>query len=41
MTIRLVDGGWGKELIDAQRADASDLKIICPFIKAGALARLL
>jgi hypothetical protein len=41
MTIRLVDTGWGKELIDALRADTSELKIICPFIKAGALDRLL
>lgn len=41
MTIRLVDAGWAKELADALRADASDLKIICPFIKIGALDRLL
>ena len=41
MTIRLVDVGWGKELIEALRADASEFKIICPFIKAGALDRLL
>jgi HKD family nuclease len=41
VTIRLVDAGWGKELTDALRADASELKIICPFIKAGALGRFL
>ncbi len=41
MTIRLVDAGWGKELTDALRADASELRIICPFIKVGALDRLL
>lgn len=41
MTIRLVDSGWAKELTDALRADASELKIICPFIKTTALDRLL
>ena len=41
MTIRLVDAGWGKELTDALRADAGELRIICPFIKVGALDRLL
>ena len=37
MTIRLVDTGWDKELTDALRADASELRIICPFIKVRAL----
>lgn len=41
MTIRLVDSGWAKELTDALRADASELRIICPFIKTTALDRLL
>ena len=41
MTIRLVDSGWANELMNALRAGASDLKIICPFIKATALSRLL
>jgi len=41
MAMRLVDAGWGKELTDALRADASELKIICPFIKISALNRLL
>src|SRR5882762_4433008 len=37
----MVDAGWGKELTDALHADGSELKIISPFIKAGALGRLL
>ncbi len=41
MTIRLIDAGWGKEFTDALHADASELRIICPFIKSGALDRLL
>ena len=41
MTVRLVDAGWGTELTDALRADASELRIVSPFIKAGALDRLL
>ncbi|SDE89045.1 phospholipase D family protein [Rhodospira trueperi] len=41
MMVRLVDAGWGMELTDALRADANALRIICPFIKAGALERLL
>ena len=41
MTLRLVDSGWGKELTDALRMDSSALRIICPFIKFGALERLL
>lgn len=41
MTIRLVDAGWGEELTAALSADNSELRVICPFIKAGALDRLL
>jgi hypothetical protein len=41
MTIRLVDAEWGRELTDGLRADTRSLRIICPFIKAGALERLL
>ena len=41
MTIRLVDTGWRKELADAVLADSAELRIICPFIKVGALERLL
>lgn len=35
--IRLVDGGWDRELAAAIRADASEVCIVCPFIKKGAL----
>lgn len=41
MTIRLVDAGWSDELTAALSADKSELRVICPFIKAGALDRLL
>ena len=41
MTIRLVYGGWSKELVEAPSADASKLRIICPFIKVAALESLL
>lgn len=41
MTVRLVDAGWGAELTAALRADNSEFRVICPFIKAGALDRLL
>ena len=41
MTVRLVDAGWGAELIAALRADTSGFRVICPFIKASALDRLL
>ena len=39
--MRLVDGEWGDELTSAIRADRSALRIICPFIKLGALQELL
>ena len=41
MTIRSVDKEWRKELTDALHADASKLRIICPYIKVGALETLL
>ena len=41
MTMRLVDGGWGKEFTKALLKDASELRIICPFIKVSALQKLL
>jgi hypothetical protein len=41
MTTRLVDSGWSREFSDALRTNTSELRIISPFIKAGALARLL
>ena len=39
--IRLVNAGWGRELTEAIRADPSEVRIICPFIKKGALECLL
>ena len=39
--IRLVDGGWDRELAAAIRADSSEVRIVCPFIKKGALECLL
>jgi len=38
---RLVDAGWSQEIAQALRAEANELRIISPFIKAGALDRLL
>ena len=39
--IRLVDKEWGKEISDALCTDASELRIICPFIKKGAIEQIL
>ena len=41
MNVQLVDGGWSKEFTEAVINDASELRIICPFIKVSALQRLL
>ncbi len=41
MTTRLVDSGWLHEIDHAVGEDSNELRIISPFIKAGALARLL
>jgi hypothetical protein len=41
MTFRLVDGKWDEEFTEALSDDTSELRIICPFIKVGALQRLL
>ena len=41
MTARLVDAGWGTELTAALRADSSEFRVVRPFIKTGALDRLL
>lgn len=41
MTVRLVDAGWSAELTAALRADPGELRMISPFIKKGALGRLL
>lgn len=38
--IRLVDKQWSAELTDGLRVDTSALRVVCPFIKAGALDRL-
>ena len=40
-TIRLVDAGWDRELTAAILTDPSEIRIVCPFIKKGALDRLL
>ena len=39
--IRLVDAGWDQELSEAIRADRSEVRIVCPFIKKRALEDLL
>lgn len=41
MTFRLVDKGWHEEFTEALCDDASELRIISPFIKVGALQGLL
>ena len=41
VTFRLVDGEWGKEFTEALCEGSSELRIICQFIKLGALQRLL
>lgn len=41
MTLRLVDAGWGCELTQALQADITALRLTCPFIKLGALERLM
>jgi HKD family nuclease len=41
MTTRLVDAGWSREITAALHLEASELRIISPFIKVGALRRLL
>ena len=41
MTTRLVDSCWSREFTYALQEDAIELKIISPFIKVGALQRLL
>ncbi len=38
---RLIETGWGSELRACLRADRSHLRIVCPFIKRGAIERLL
>ena len=41
MKFRLVAEGWDSEFIAGLRQDPSELLIVCPFIKARALARIL
>ena len=41
MSVRLVDRGWDKEFDSALHVNSSSLRIICPFIKLGALQNLL
>lgn len=41
MTIRLIDREWAQEFTEAVKSDPNDLRIICPFIKVGAIDRLL
>ena len=41
MSFRLLHENWGGEFDRALRVDRSELRIVCPFIQAGALDRLL
>lgn len=41
MTFRLVDRNWDTEFTDALRRDSGTLRMVCPFIKARALERIL
>ena len=38
---RFVDKKWGKEISDALHTNASDIRIICPFIKKNAIEQIL
>jgi hypothetical protein len=40
MNFRLVDSGWGQLLNDALKKDHSHVRVISPFIKKRAAARL-
>ena len=41
MSYRLVELGWNKEVSEALKRDADELRVVCPFIKMGALERLI
>lgn len=41
MTTRIIDRGWGAEILAAAAADRSMLRVVSPFIKEAALRRLL
>jgi hypothetical protein len=38
---RLIDTGWGREIIRASTADSTLLRVVCPFIKLAALNQIL
>lgn len=41
MNVRLVDRSWGEELASCFKDETSGLRIICPFIKGGALWQIV
>lgn len=41
MSFRLIDTGWSKVLVDAMQHDHAAVRLVCPFIKQGAVERLL
>lgn len=41
MKFRLIDSGWDKVLDEALNANHASIRIVCPFIKRGAVNRLL
>lgn len=41
MDFKLVDQGWGELINCAMKRDSTRIRIICPFIKAGAAKRLM
>ena len=41
MTTRLIDKGWDAQFTEALNDDSSYLRIVCPFIKAPSIKRLL
>lgn len=41
MTFHLIDTGWSNVLVDAIQHDHSAVRLVCPFIKQGAVERLL
>lgn len=41
MGFRLIDSNWNKVIRDAAKADRSELRIVCPFIKLEAVTKLL
>ncbi|MEX2205251.1 MAG: phospholipase D family protein [Myxococcota bacterium] len=41
MRFRLAEKEWGRELDAALKVDSSHVRLVCPFIKVGALSRLL